>query len=324
MRRRPKRSLSRPAIMLPMMPNAPPMKYRLETLPGDHPCASCKYLEKKKPCGLPPMLPRNAHAISMMRRPGYALNSAFTGARMLRRPRPSSCSRSKRALSGSAWRSGMIRISGISASAYRPRHPYGITRMPANASAAIPKPHEASAESNPIAHPRTPASTSSDRMTSAIVPSAPANTRASISHATKKCAVGEISREPGENRVRDHGVEQQAATSEDIGQRRYEKRADVAEADQRQQVAQRRLGNLKTFLDLLQREGQQRAIVLIEKSRGGRDEKDAPLTLGEWRRASEEAEWNAPALLFGRGLDGVRARPDRHSVMVRSQNLHAN
>ncbi len=41
-----------------------------------------------------------------------------------------------------------------------------------------------------------PASTSSDRMTSAIVPSAPAKMRASISHATKKWAVGEIAARP--------------------------------------------------------------------------------------------------------------------------------
>ena len=47
-----------------------------------------------------------------------------------------------------------------------------------------------------MAHPRTPASTSSDSMTSATVPSAPAKTRASISHATKKCAVGEIAASP--------------------------------------------------------------------------------------------------------------------------------
>ena len=68
--------------------------------------------------------------------------------------------------------------------------------MPAKASAAIPKPTDVSAENKPMAHPRTPASTSSDRMTSATVPSAPANTRASISHATKKCAVGAMAASP--------------------------------------------------------------------------------------------------------------------------------
>jgi hypothetical protein len=39
------------------------------------------------------------------------------------------------------------------------------------------------------------------------------------------------------------------------------------------------LGNPEAGLNLLQREAQQRAVVLIEESRGGGDEKDATLTL---------------------------------------------
>src|SRR4029077_1205412 len=55
---------------------------------------------------------------------------------------------------------------------------------------------------------------------------------------------GRDCRESGEKRVGDDRVEQQPAASEDVSQRRYKERPDVAEADQRQQIPQGLLGNL--------------------------------------------------------------------------------
>src|SRR5262249_11879751 len=88
------------------------------------------------------------------------------------------------------------------------------------------------------------------------------------------------------------------AASEDVGQRRYKERPDVAEADQRQQIPQGPLGNLETFLDLLEREGQQSSVVLIEESRRGRDQEHAPLPFCERGRSAKDAERDAFAL-FG-------------------------
>jgi len=63
------------------------------------------------------MLPIKAQATIIESRFGYALNKAAIGCRILAGRSPALASRSKRRLSGSQRRSGMIIISGISASA---------------------------------------------------------------------------------------------------------------------------------------------------------------------------------------------------------------
>ncbi len=71
-----------------------------------------------------------------------------------------------------------------------------------------------------------------------------------------------------ENRVAEDGVKQQAAAAEDVGEGRHKQREQVAEPNYREHRAEMRFRDLESGLDLLERETQQRAVVLIEKSRG--------------------------------------------------------
>src|SRR5215469_13378306 len=129
--------------------------------------------------------------------------------------------------------------------------------------------------------------------------------------------VGRESTQSGERRVAKDRVEQELAATEDIRERSYQQRKQVAEPDQRRHHAESTLGDPESLLNLLQRQAQQGAIVLIEETRGYGDRKHAPLAACEFRGPSEQAEVNTPALFVARWLSGNRGLSFTHRACGR-------
>src|SRR5579864_5027446 len=91
-----------------------------------------------------------------------------------------------------------------------------------------------------------------------------------------------------EDRVADDRIKQEPAASEDIGERRDQQRGQVAEANRGEHVAEVRLGDSESVLNLLEGEAQQRAIIVVEEAGGGRNAEDAPLALRKGRNLAQQ------------------------------------